>query len=107
MNYDEYIQKIGFRFYGPLSRLKGFRRLTNLAARFNVPFEIVNTQEARFINVGVWHGFTLLSGMTGNPDKLCIGVDNFSEFGGPQGTVHSTFQRTQAGHARFHQSQQE
>jgi hypothetical protein len=37
-----------------------------------------------FVNVGVWNGFTLLSGMTGNPDKQCIGVDNFSEFGGPK-----------------------
>jgi hypothetical protein len=123
MNYDEYVQKIGFRFYEPLSRLKGFRRLTNLTARFNIPFEIVNTRlpeggqdmkqklgalcniprmstfaigaiinrtvasmavNARFINVGVWHGFTLLSGMTENPDKVCIGVDDFSEFGGPK-----------------------
>jgi hypothetical protein len=123
MNYDEYLQKIGFRYYGPFSRLKGYHRVTNLAARFNVAFEIVNTrlpeggqdmkrrlgalcniprmstfaigaiinrtvscmaQDARFVNVGVWHGFTLLSGMTGNPDKLCIGVDNFSEFGGPK-----------------------
>ena len=44
MNYDEYIQKIGFRYYGPLSRLKGFRSLTNLAARFNVQFETVDTR---------------------------------------------------------------
>lgn len=37
-----------------------------------------------FVNVGVWHGFTLLAGMAGNPNKTCIGVDNFSEFGGPR-----------------------
>lgn len=37
-----------------------------------------------FVNVGVWNGFTFLSGMAGNPDKRCIGVDNFSEFGGPR-----------------------
>jgi len=41
-------------------------------------------QGASFVNVGVWNGFTLLSGMTENPDKLCIGVDNFSEYGGPK-----------------------
>lgn len=123
MNYDQYIQKIGFRYYGPFSQLKGFRRLTDLAARFNVPFEAVNTrlpgggrhvrrrlgalcniprmstfaigaiinrtvsgmdEETCFVNVGVWNGFTLLSGMVGNPNKVCIGVDNFSEFGGPK-----------------------
>jgi hypothetical protein len=32
-----------------------------------------------FVNVGVWNGFTLLSGIACNPGKLCIGVDNFSE----------------------------
>ena len=28
-----------------------------------------------FVNVGVWNGFTFLSGMAGNADKTCIGVD--------------------------------
>lgn len=37
-----------------------------------------------YVNIGVWHGFSLLAGMLGNPDKKCIGVDNFSEFGGPR-----------------------
>lgn len=37
-----------------------------------------------FINVGVWHGFSLLAGMAGNTQKKCIGVDNFSQFGGPR-----------------------
>ena len=37
-----------------------------------------------YLNIGVWHGFSLLAGMLGNPDKKCIGVDNFSEFGGPR-----------------------
>src|SRR5579872_7090598 len=31
-----------------------------------------------YLNIGVWNGFTLLSGMAGNPEKSCIGVDNFS-----------------------------
>ncbi len=123
LNYERFIQKVGFYYYGPLSRLKGFRRLTDAAEKFNIRFEIVNTrlpsdrreikrrlsklsdiprmstfaigaiinrtvsEMARgscFVNVGVWNGFTLLSGMTGNPHKQCIGVDNFSEFGGPK-----------------------
>lgn len=37
-----------------------------------------------FVNVGVWHGFTFLAGLIGNPGKICIGIDNFSEFGGPK-----------------------
>lgn len=33
-----------------------------------------------FLNIGLWCGFTFLSGMIRNPDKRCIGVDNFSQF---------------------------
>ncbi|MCX7734761.1 MAG: class I SAM-dependent methyltransferase [bacterium] len=33
-----------------------------------------------FLNIGVWCGFSLISGMVGNPNKICIGVDNFSQF---------------------------
>jgi hypothetical protein len=33
--------------------------------------------EHAFVNVGVWHGFTFLAGMLGNPDKQCVGVDKF------------------------------
>lgn len=30
-----------------------------------------------FLNIGVWHGFTFLSGLIENPNIKCIGVDNF------------------------------
>lgn len=40
--------------------------------------------EHSFVNVGVWNGFTFLAGMMKNAGKTCIGVDNFSEFGGPR-----------------------
>lgn len=40
--------------------------------------------EEAFVNVGVWNGFTFLCGLLNNPDKQCIGIDNFSEFGGPR-----------------------
>lgn len=41
-------------------------------------------RESCFINIGVWHGFTFLAGIVGNPHKRCIGVDNFSKFDGPK-----------------------
>ena len=44
-----------------------------------------------FVNVGVWHGFTLLAGMIGNREKICIGIDNFSEFGGPRAEFRKRF----------------
>ena len=31
-----------------------------------------------YVNVGVWHGFTLLAGMFNNDNKQCIGIDNWS-----------------------------
>jgi len=37
-----------------------------------------------YLNVGTFEGFTFFSGLAGNPDAHCIGVDNFSQFGGPK-----------------------
>lgn len=31
-----------------------------------------------YLNIGTWYGFTLFAGLLGNPDKTCIGVDDFS-----------------------------
>ncbi len=31
-----------------------------------------------YVNVGVWHGFTFLSGLINNDHKKCVGIDNFS-----------------------------
>jgi Methyltransferase domain len=40
--------------------------------------------DCSFVNVGVWQGFSFLAGLVGNEDKKCIGIDCFSEFGGPK-----------------------
>ncbi len=55
-----------------------------------------------FVNVGVWNGFTLLAGMAGNADKKCIGVDNFSEFGGPREQFLERFGRYKSPQHSFH-----
>jgi hypothetical protein len=49
--------------------------------------------EAAFVNVGVWHGFTLLAGMAGNPARRCVGIDNFSQFLGPRAEFYARFRR--------------
>ncbi|MFH1995354.1 MAG: class I SAM-dependent methyltransferase, partial [Nitrospinota bacterium] len=46
-----------------------------------------------FVNVGIWNGFTFLSGMAGNAEKKCIGVDNFTQFGGPQEEFLKRFEK--------------
>jgi hypothetical protein len=45
-----------------------------------------------FLNVGTWCGFSFFSGILGNPQKKCIGVDNFSEFN-PDNQARETFMR--------------
>ncbi len=55
-----------------------------------------------FVNVGVWHGFTLFSAMINNPDKTCVGVDNFSEFGGPRATFLEAFEQKRSSRHFFH-----
>ena len=54
-----------------------------------------------FVNVGVWNGFTLLVGMINNPNKKCIGIDNFSEFGGPRENFLKTFHRYKSEYHHF------
>jgi hypothetical protein len=49
------------------------------------------SREQCFLNVGVWHGFSYLSGMINNQMKTCIGVDNFSEFGGPRDQFYERY----------------
>jgi hypothetical protein len=68
---------------------------------------IINTgvrrmaRESAFVNVGVWRGFSLLSGMAGNPDRTCIGVDNFSESGSPREAFLERFERHRSARHEF------
>ncbi|MGD9819753.1 MAG: hypothetical protein AB7V04_13815, partial [Desulfomonilaceae bacterium] len=55
-----------------------------------------------FVNVGVWHGFSFLSSLITNPEKTCIGVDNFSEFGGPNGHFLQSFNRLKSPNPVFY-----
>ncbi|MFE5320700.1 class I SAM-dependent methyltransferase [Paenibacillus sp. NPDC056579] len=55
-----------------------------------------------FVNVGVWNGFTFIAGMQNNPNKKCIGVDNFSEFGGPREAFDEAFSHHKNEHHLFY-----
>ncbi len=55
-----------------------------------------------FVNVGVWNGFTFLSGVVSNPRKACIGVDNFCQFGGPKEQFLARFERFKSPNHRFY-----
>ena len=57
---------------------------------------------AAYLNVGVWHGFSLLAGMIGNPDRRVIGVDNFSKWGGPRDELMSRFEHFRSDRHEFY-----
>jgi hypothetical protein len=56
-----------------------------------------------FVNVGVWHGFTLLAGMKDNPHQRCIGIDNFSEFESPKAALMERFERYKSPQHAFYE----
>ncbi|MDA5108933.1 class I SAM-dependent methyltransferase [Brevibacillus thermoruber] len=56
-----------------------------------------------YVNVGVWNGFTFLAGLVNHPDKTCIGIDNFSGFGGPRDRFQYFFQRHKSENHSFHE----
>lgn len=58
---------------------------------------------ACYVNIGVWNGFTFLSGLINNPQKKCFGVDNFSEFGGPREEFMTRFNRYKSDMHHFHE----
>lgn len=55
-----------------------------------------------FLNVGVWNGFTLLAGMAGNPQRRCIGVDNFSHKNSPREAFLKRFRAARGPAHEFH-----
>jgi hypothetical protein len=59
------------------------------------------TPDEAFVNVGVWNGFTFLAGMLNNPEKLCIGIDDFSELGGPRRAFLRRFEALKGPRHRF------
>ena len=46
-----------------------------------------------YVNIGTWHGFSFFSGCSVR-DRWSIGVDNFSEFGGPREEFLASYQES-------------
>lgn len=55
-----------------------------------------------YLNVGVWYGFSYLAPLVSNPDKICIGVDNFSQFGGPKEHFEALYNGARTENSRFY-----
>ena len=56
-----------------------------------------------FVNAGVWHGYTLLAAMAQNPGAICVGIDDFSEFGGPRDEFGARFEAARSPRHSFHE----
>ena len=53
---------------------------------------LLNTEDARYLEIGTWQGSSVCSAMCGNKAKvLCI--DNWSEFGGPKDEFLVNFEK--------------
>lgn len=87
-----------------LSTLLGIQRMSTfaIAAIINEAVSRMRDEES-FVNVGVWHGFTLLAGMSQNPQKTCVGIDNFSKFGGPKDEFLERFQQRKSANHFFYE----
>ena len=46
-----------------------------------------------YVNVGIWNGFSFFAGMVAGPDRPVVGIDNFSQFGGPKDQAMEVFER--------------
>lgn len=55
-----------------------------------------------YLNVGVWCGFSYLAPLVSNPDKKCIGVDNFSQFGGPKEYFEALYNAVRNANSRYY-----
>ena len=55
-----------------------------------------------FVNAGTWHGYTLLAAMGGNPGAICVGIDDFSEFGGPREEFGARFEAARSERHSFY-----
>jgi hypothetical protein len=55
-----------------------------------------------YLNVGTFEGFTLFSGMAGNAEGHAIGVDNFSQFGGPREKFFQGYRRYRTPRSEFY-----
>ncbi|MEM2900400.1 MAG: class I SAM-dependent methyltransferase [Thermoplasmata archaeon] len=86
--YEDSVTKKNLRNLCRIPKMSTFA----IGAMINKGVSLMNPNEC-FLNIGVWNGFTFLSGLVNNEDKTCIGVDNFSQFGGPRDAFLKRFNK--------------
>ncbi len=59
-------------------------------------------EDACYLNIGTWYGYSLFSGMIGNAGKWCIGVDSFEQFDHPKSECLRRFEELRSDRHVFH-----
>ena len=95
--YDEAAMKRRLRQICNIPRMSTFA----IGAMINYGVTLMPDTQA-FVNVGVWHGFTFLCGIIGNSGKVCLGIDNFTQFGGPREAFMKRFRNYKNRKNRFY-----
>jgi len=89
---------------GAVRELSRMPRMSTVAISALINWAVAHmADDEMFVNVGVWHGFTFLSGVVSNPNKTAAGVDNFSKFGGPRQAFLERFNRYRSPRHSFHE----
>lgn len=90
---------------------------THIGLLINMAVSFLGPDEG-YLNIGVWQGYTFLAGVVGNPEKLCVGNDNFSlytghtgfsggpdalgrDFGDPKAVFYREYARIRSGRTAF------
>ncbi|MEM7223547.1 MAG: class I SAM-dependent methyltransferase [Pseudomonadota bacterium] len=59
--------------------------------------------DTAYVNVGVWHGYSLLAGMLAGREQKVVGIDNFSQFGGPRDSAMGRFDQIKSDAHSLHE----
>jgi hypothetical protein len=87
----------------PLRAICGIPRMSTYAVAASINHAVARMPaDQSYLNVGVYAGFSLLAGMIGNPERVCIGVDNFSRPAGREGLLRRFDEMKSPAH-RFHE----
>jgi Methyltransferase domain len=86
-----------------LRDLCGIPRMSTYAAAAFINHAVRNMPpDQAYLNIGVYAGFSFLAGMIDNPDRQCIGVDNFSRPKAREGLLRR-FEEMKGPAHRFHE----
>jgi hypothetical protein len=95
MEYKEHIEKAFFNAENNISKINDeIIHMDGMCGTKTRHFynNLLNMQDARYLEIGTWKGSSVCSAMCGNSAKV-VCIDNWSEFGGPKGEFLSNFNK--------------